>query len=72
MHDQRKLDIVKVKLHSKLVDMTRCLFQWKTLYKNSFLCFPVFGGVKKTSQRKTIFIFSQHRKYDLFLEIIFH
>jgi len=64
MHDQRKLDIVKVKLHSKLVNMTRCLFQWKTLCKNSFLCFTVFSDVKKMSQRKTIF--SRHRKYDLF------
>ena len=31
---------------------------------------PMFGNIKKKSQRKTIF--GQQKKHDLFLEIVFH
>ena len=42
----------------------------KILFKDGFLCFPVFVALEKMSQRKNIF--SQHKKYDLFLQIVFH
>ena len=55
-------------------ELTLRLFRWKTLCKDSFPCFPVFCRIKKKkkkkSQRKTIF--RQHKKYDLFLKIVFH
>ena len=36
----------------------------------SFSYFPVFGSIKKISKRKTIF--TQRKRYGLFLEIVFH
>ena len=42
-------------------------FRWKTLCKDSF---PYLVASEKISKRKIIF--SQHKKYGLFLEIVFH
>ena len=51
------------------IGLTLYLFWEKILCKNSFSCFTVFDSIeKKNSQWNTIF--SQHKKYDLFLEIV--
>ena len=42
----------------------------KSGVKIVFLIFLVFGSIIKMNQMKTIF--SQHKKYDLFLEIFFY
>ena len=40
----------------KTSKQTLCLFRWKTFYKDSFLHFPMFSGIKKNfGQWKTIF-----------------
>ena len=45
----------------------------KTLCENSFSRFAVFGNIRKNElKKKKKTIFDQHKKYDLFLEIVFH
>ena len=44
----------------------------KTLCENSFSRFSVFGNIRKNESKKKKTIFDQHKKYDLFLEIVFH
>ena len=57
-------------LLKEIMHLLLYLFWWKILCKNSFLYFLVFNSIKKKSKWKTIF--GQHKKYDLFLEIVFH
>ena len=32
--------------------LTFCLFQWKTLCKDNFPCFPLFGSIKKDESKE--------------------
>ena len=52
------------------LDVTLCLFWWKTLYKDSFLYYLIFGNKKKRVKRKIIF--GKKKKFCLFFEIVFH
>ena len=46
--------------------LTLRLFQRKTLCKDSFPYFPIFGSIKKKKMNQMKTIFGQHKRYDFF------
>ena len=53
------------------LDITLCLFWWKTLYKDSFLWYLIFGNIKKKELKGKLFLVKK-KKFCLFFEIVFH
>ena len=64
--------IKKKKLYEKHCIKKAPFVSMKTLCENSFSRFAVFGNIRKNESKKKKKIFDQHKKYDLFLEIVFH
>ena len=53
------------------LDVTLCLFWWKTLYKDSFLWYLIFGNIKKKELKGKLFLVKKKKNSVYFLRLFF-